>query len=101
LGEALKTNNSLNFAVITGCLRISKESIFTGLNNFEAISIMNKLYAEHFGFVEPEIDQMLKFYGFEDKKEIIKDWYNGYVFGEKEVYNPWSIKVEKQTRLGR
>jgi hypothetical protein len=89
--QALKTNKSLNFAVVTGCLRISKESIFTGLNNFEAISIMNKAYSEHFGFTDLEIDEMLKFFGFEEKRETVRDWYNGYIFGNTEVYNPWSI----------
>lgn len=89
--SALKTNKYLEFAVMTGCLRISKESIFTGLNNLEIISILSVHYSEHFGFTEIEIDDMLKYYGLEEKKEIIKDWYDGYLFGNTEVYNPWSI----------
>lgn len=89
--SALKTNKYLEFAVMTGCLRISKESIFTGLNNLEIISILSVHYSEHFGFTEIEIDDMLKYYGLEEKKETIKDWYDGYLFGNTEVYNPWSI----------
>jgi len=89
--SALKTNKYLEFAVMTGCLRISKESIFTGLNNLEIISILSVHYSEHFGFTEEEIDDMLKYYGLEEKKEVIKDWYDGYLFGNTEVYNPWSI----------
>lgn len=89
--SALKTNKYLEFAVMTGCLRISKESIFTGLNNLEIISILSVHYSEHFGFTEIEIDDMLKYYGLEEKKEAIKDWYDGYLFGNTEVYNPWSI----------
>jgi hypothetical protein len=91
LFDALKTNDYLQFAVVTGCLRISKEAIFTGLNNLEMLSILSEAYSEHYGFTEKEIDEMLKFYSFEDNKGIIKDWYNGYVFGNTEVYNPWSI----------
>lgn len=89
--SALKTNKYLEFAVMTGCLRISKESIFTGLNNLEIISILSVHYSEHFGFTEIEIDDMLTYYGLEEKKETIKDWYDGYLFGNTEVYNPWSI----------
>jgi hypothetical protein len=91
LFDALKTNNSLEFAIITGCLRVSKEAIFTGINNLEIISIISDAYTEHYGFTNREIDEILKFYEFEEKKELIKDWYNGYIFGETEVYNPWSI----------
>lgn len=89
--SALKTNSHLEFAVITGCLRISKESIFTGLNNLEVISILNTDYEEHFGFVEEEVRQMLQFYGREDKMSVMKEWYDGYRFGNAEVYNPWSV----------
>lgn len=89
--SALKSNPSLKFAVITGCLRISKESIFTGLNNLKIISILNTIYSEHFGFIQREVDQMLGFYHLESKAELIKDWYDGYVFGRTEVYNPWSM----------
>ncbi|MDO4553518.1 MAG: AAA family ATPase [Lachnospiraceae bacterium] len=89
--SSLKTNPHLEFAVITGCLRISKESIFTGLNNLKTISILNEQYGEHFGFVESEVRQMLVFYGRENKMETMKDWYDGYLFGKAEVYNPWSV----------
>lgn len=89
--SALKTNEYLEFAIMTGCLRISKESIFTGLNNLNIISILNSHYDEYFGFTENEVSEMLKYYGFEDKENIIKKWYNGYLFGECNVYNPWSV----------
>ena len=89
--SALKTNPNLEFAVITGCLRISKESIFTGLNNLEIISIMNTNYAEYFGFTQEEVECMLSYYGIEEKKEEAKKWYDGYFFGNTEVYNPWSV----------
>ena len=89
--SALKTNDTLEFAVITGCLRISKESIFTGLNNLNIISILDRSYAEHFGFTQSEVDQMLSHYGLEQKRETVKIWYDGYQFGDTEVYNPWSV----------
>lgn len=89
--SALKTNSSLEFAVITGCLRISKESIFTGLNNLEIISVLSGRYSEHFGFTVPEVEKMLQFYNIEEKKEEVKRWYDGYLFGNTEVYNPWSM----------
>ncbi|MVX65529.1 AAA family ATPase [Clostridium chromiireducens] len=89
--SALKTNSSLEFAVITGCLRISRESIFTGLNNLEIISILNKSYSEYFGFTQDELKVILKDYELLEKEELIKNWYNGYVFGNTEVYNPWSV----------
>jgi hypothetical protein len=89
--SALKTNESLQFAVITGCLRISRESIFTGLNNLKVISVLDESYAEHFGFIQREADEMLQFYGLESKREEVKSWYNGYLFGKTEVYNPWSV----------
>ncbi|MGN0485518.1 MAG: AAA family ATPase [Lachnospiraceae bacterium] len=89
--SALKTNDALEFAIVTGCLRISKESIFTGLNNLEINSILSNNYAEYFGFTETEVEQMLKTYGLEDKLPEVKQWYDGYRFGETEVYNPWSI----------
>ncbi|MCI5727859.1 MAG: ATP-binding protein [Clostridium sp.] len=89
--SALKSNSSLQFAVITGCLRISKESIFTGLNNLNIISILNNNYSEYFGFTQEEVNAILKYYKKEDKEEIVKKWYNGYVFGESNVYNPWSV----------
>lgn len=89
--SALKTNSSLEFAVITGCLRISKESIFTGLNNLEIISVLSGRYSEHFGFTVPEVEKMLQFYNIKEKKEEVKRWYDGYLFGNTEVYNPWSM----------
>lgn len=89
--SALKSNEYLEFAIMTGCLRISKESIFTGLNNLNIISILNSHYDEYFGFTENEVSEMLKYYGFGDKENIIKKWYNGYLFGECNVYNPWSV----------
>ncbi|MBS6724016.1 MAG: AAA family ATPase, partial [Clostridiales bacterium] len=88
--SALKTNDFLEFAVVTGCLRISKESIFTGLNNLNIISIMDDSYAEHFGFTQEEVDSMLSFYHLESKRDCVKEWYDGYQFGDTEVYNPWS-----------
>ena len=86
----LKTNNSLYFAVITGCLRISKESIFTGLNNLDINSILTVDYGEYFGFTEPEVMKLCQDYDLEDKFQEMKDWYNGYLFGKANVYNPWS-----------
>ena len=89
--SALKTNDYLEFAVLTGCLRISKESIFTGLNNLDIISILNKYYDEYFGFKPEEVKKILNDYNLEDKENIVKQWYNGYIFGDAEVYNPWSV----------
>ena len=89
--SALKTNDTLEFAVVTGCLRISKESIFTGLNNLKVISIRDKSYAEHFGFTPDEVQLMLAHYGLEGNQEAVQKWYDGYQFGETEVYNPWSV----------
>lgn len=89
--SALKTNDTLEFAVVTGCLRISKESIFTVLNNLNVVSIMDTTYAEHFGFTQSEVDQILKHYGLEKNHSAVKTWYDGYQFGDTEVYNPWSV----------
>ena len=89
--SALKTNDALEFAIVTGCLRISKESIFTGLNNLEINSVLSNNYAEYFGFTGEEVEQMLRKYGLEEKLPEVKQWYDGYLFGETEVYNPWSI----------
>lgn len=89
--SVLKSNDSLEFAVITGCLRVSKESIFTGLNNLEIISILNENYAKYFGFTQEEVEEMLSYYGILEKKEELKKWYDGYLFGNVEVYNPWSV----------
>lgn len=88
---ALKTNDDLQFAVITGCLRISKESIFTGLNHLHIISILDQRYSEHFGFTEPEVRQMMAYYEVESRFPVMKEWYDGYLFGNTEVYNPWSV----------
>ena len=88
---SLKTNASLEFAVITGCLRISRESIFTGLNNLDIISILDRNYDEYFGFTEEEVRRLCKDYQLEHKYDIIKEWYNGYIFGGTNVYNPWSV----------
>lgn len=90
-GSALKTNENLEFAVITGCLRISKESIFTGLNNLKMMSITSLDYAEHFGFTQKEVDDILENYNISQNEEIVKQWYDGYLFGDTEVYNPWSV----------
>ena len=89
--SALKTNPSLEFSVITGCLRISKESIFTGLNNLKIISILDDRYAEHFGFTDEEVVKICDDYNMQHKYETIKHWFNGYIFGETNVYNPWSV----------
>lgn len=89
--SALKTNDCLQFGVVTGCLRISRESIFTGLNNLKINSVLANSYGEYFGFLQSEVDEMLAYYGIEDKQETIRKWYDGYQFGNKEIYNPWSI----------
>lgn len=89
--SSLKTNDSLEFAVITGCLRISRESIFTGLNNLKVISVLSDSYSEYYGFTESEAEQMLNEYNLNDKLEEVKKWYDGYLFGKTEVYNPWSV----------
>lgn len=89
--SALKTNPSLEFSVITGCLRISKESIFTGLNNLNIISVLSNQYDEYYGFSQDEIDSLLTAYTLTEHAEIIKNWYDGYLFGENHVYNPWSV----------
>ena len=89
--SALKTNDSLEFAVITGCLRISRESIFTGLNNLRISSVLNENYGEYFGFTESEVEAMLTFYDMEAKMNEVRQWYDGYLFGDAEVYNPWSV----------
>jgi len=87
---ALKTSDSLEFAVITGCLRVSKESIFTGINNFKILNITSNVYGEYFGFTESEVSDALAYYHLSHKKEEVREWYNGYLFGKQTVYNPWS-----------
>lgn len=91
LEQALKTNDSLKFAVMTGCMRISKESIFTGLNNLKVLSITDERYDEYFGFTDTEVREMLKYYEIEDHYEEVKNWYDGYQFGGVEVYCPWDV----------
>ena len=88
--SALKTNDALEKGVMTGCLRISKESIFTGLNNFTAYSVLNNISSESFGFTESEVKKLLKDYNLSEKMDEVKEWYDGYQFGNKEIYNPWS-----------
>ena len=91
LGNALKTNDSLYFAVLTGCLRISKESIFTGLNNLKIHTISDVRYDEYFGFTNADVDALLEFYGLSAYKDVIRDWYDGYRFGDTDVYCPWDV----------
>ena len=91
LGQALKTNDYLQFAVLTGCLRISKESIFTGLNNFKVLSIADARFDEQFGFTDSEVRDILEEYGVSDKISKVKDWYDGYRFGKADVYCPWDV----------
>ena len=88
--SALKTNDALEKGVMTGCLRISKGSIFTGLNNFTAYSVLNNISSESFGFTESEVKQLLKDYSLSEKMDEVKEWYDGYQFGNNEIYNPWS-----------
>ena len=90
-GNAFKTNDSLKFAVLTGCLRISKESIFTGLNNFNVYTVKDVQYNEYFGFLDREVQNLLKYYGFMEKYDAVKKWYDGYNFGKLEVYCPWDV----------
>lgn len=91
LGNALKTNDSLYFAVLTGCLRISKESIFTGLNNLKVHTISDVRYDEFFGFTNTDVDEILVFYGLTSYKDVIRNWYDGYRFGDTDVYCPWDV----------
>lgn len=89
--SVLKTNDSLEFAVLTGCLRISKESIFTGLNNLNVYPVTDNAFSQYFGFTEQEVKQLANYYGLSDCFDEIKTWYDGYMFGETEIYNPWSV----------
>ena len=91
LGNVLKTNEYLYFAVLTGCLRISKESIFTGLNNLKVHTISDVRYDEFFGFTDTDVDEVLKCYGLSSYKNVIRDWYDGYRFGNADVYCPWDV----------
>lgn len=90
LSMVLKTNTSLEKGILTGCLRIAKESIFTGLNNFKTFSITDEASNSHFGFTQNEINELLDYYHLNDYYENLKEWYNGYLFGDVEIYNPWS-----------
>ncbi|MCL2560606.1 MAG: ATP-binding protein [Turicibacter sp.] len=87
---ALKTNKNLHFALLTGCLRVSRESIFTGLNNLNIVSITSDSFGEYFGFTGPEVEEMLDYYDLKNRANEMRDWYNGYLFGQTVVYNPWS-----------
>ncbi|MBU5482118.1 AAA family ATPase [Blautia sp. MSJ-19] len=91
LGNVLKTNSSLYFAVLTGCLRISKESIFTGLNNLKVLSITNAQFDEYFGFTDSEVKEMLEYYGLSEHYDSVKSWYDGYRFGNEDIYCPWDV----------
>lgn len=90
-GNVLKTNEHLKMAVLTGCLRIAKESIFTGLNNFKVYPITMRAFDESFGFTDEEVQKMLTYYGLEEDYEIVKAWYDGYRFGDVDVYCPWDV----------
>ena len=100
--SALKTNESLEFAVVTGCLRFSRESIFTGLNNLKIMSVTSQACGEYFGFTPEEVRGMLDFYGIKENYETVRQWYDGYQFGNAEVYNPWSaINYVDSCRLNK
>ena len=91
MSTALKTNDYLEFGVVTGCLRIAKESIFTGVNNFTSYSVLDDRYSRYFGFTQYEVDELLQIEALEDKKDIFKEWYDGYVIGSEAVYCPWDV----------
>ena len=97
--SALKTNDALEKGIMTGCLRISKESIFTGLNNFSSYSILNNIGNEYFGFTENEVLQLLKDYNLTDYIDEVKEWYDGYLFGNIEIYNPWSTLMYVKNKI--
>ena len=90
-GNAFKTNDCLKFAVLTGCLRISKESIFTGLNNFRVYTVKDVRYKQYFGFTDAEVRQMLEYYGFSEQYGAVREWYDGYLFGSLGIYCPWDV----------
>ena len=91
LGQALKSNDSLFCAVLTGCLRVSRESIFTGLNNLNVLAIENREFSERFGFTDGEVREILAYYGFSDRYPAVKEWYDGYLFGDTGIYCPWDV----------
>ena len=99
LGNVLKTNDSLYFAVLTGCLRISKESIFTGLNNLNVMTISDPYFCDSFGFTDSEVKKLLSYYELEDYYETVRDWYDGYRFGEISIYCPWDVIKHTQILL--
>ncbi len=99
LGNALKTNDSLQFAVLTGCLRISKESIFTGLNNLNVMTVSDPYFCDGFGFTDEEVRELLRYYELEDAYETVRDWYDGYRFGNVSIYCPWDVIKYVQIRL--
>lgn len=88
---SMKTNEYLKFAMVTGCLRISKESIFTGVNNFACYSVTSRKFSQYFGFTQDEVEEMLCAFGVPGKRELIKEWYDGYIFGNTEVFCPWDV----------
>lgn len=90
-GDVLKTNDALEFAVLTGCLRVFKESIFNGLNNFKILSITDTRFDEQFGFTDEEVKNLLSYYHVENRLKEVKDWYDGYRFGNVDVYCPWDV----------
>ena len=90
-GLALKSNDFLQFAVLTGCLRVSKKSIFTGLNNFKVLSILDERFDEQFGFTDKEMQELLAAYDLDSHFTEIKEWYDGYRFGEADIYCPWDV----------
>jgi len=91
LSRALKSNENLQFAVLTGCLRVGKESIFTGLNNLHIMSIQDMMYDEFFGFTKDEVKDLLQYYGIQDRIQQVEDWYDGYLFGKQKVFCPWDV----------
>lgn len=97
--SVLKTNDALEKGIMTGCLRISKESIFTGLNNFTAYSILNNISGDSFGFTETEVKQLLEDYNLKENMDEVKEWYDGYLFGNKEIYNPWSTLMYVKNKI--
>lgn len=97
--SVLKTNDSLELGILTGCLRISKESIFTGLNNLNVYSVTDNAFSQYFGFTEQEVKQITDYYNLSDCFDTIKTWYDGYMFGKTEIYNPWSVLKYIQASL--
>ena len=97
--SALKTNTALEKGILTGCLRISKESIFTGLNNFKTYSILDVKSSQYFGFTPSEVTDLLQYYGLEKYIQEVKEWYDGYLFGDTEIYNPWSSLMYVDRKL--